>query len=208
VKYAAIAVLAALALAGCARVYVPPAVDLAPHEVIGLIEFKSDTRGDLTEYVTQKFIEAITEDQSDIRIVELGDQATVLAAVGQASLGPDAYRAIADRYKVKTVLTGELKVSSPRSSCNVGPGLDFASFETKVSARLIARLVEAGTGATVWSNSGSDERTVAGVSKFGDSFSFNAEDPDEAYGDLARTLCRRVTRDFRHTTRRSCCGRK
>jgi hypothetical protein len=69
---------------------------------------------------------------------------------------------------------------------------------------LIAKLVETGSGATLWSNSGDDERTVAGVSKFGSSFSFGADDPEHAYGDLARSLCRKVTRDFRHSWRHKC----
>jgi len=194
--------IAMLALAGCARVYVPPAIDLRPQEVIGIIEFRSDSKGELAGFVTQKFIEAVTEDQTDIGIVELGKQAEVLEAVGESHLGPDAYKAIADKYDVNTVFTGTLDVSEVNPSCAFGPG--YASFEGKVNARLAARLVATRTGATVWSNSGRDERTVAGVEKFGSSFSFNAEDPEEAYGQMARSLCRRVTHDFRHTWRRKC----
>jgi hypothetical protein len=198
--------IAALLLGGCARVYVPPAIDLKPHEVIGLIKFRSETRGNLTDYVTQKFIESVTEDQQEIRIVELGDEAAVLAAVGETNLGPDAFKAIGDKYDVNTVFTGTLSVSEANPSCAFGPG--YASFEAKVNARLVARLVETATGATVWSNSGREERTVAGVSKFGSDFSFSAEDPEEAYGDLARSLCHRVTKDFRRTSKNTCCGMK
>jgi len=195
---------AVLVLAGCARIYVPPAIDLDPYQVIGLIEFSSDTKGDLTEYVTQRFIESITEDQEELRIVELGDEATVLAAIDQASLGPDAFKAIGEKYDVNTVFTGVLNVSDVTPSISIGPGFGIASFEAKVNARLIARLVETETGATLWTNSGTEERTVAGVSKFGSTFSFDAQDPEHAYGDLARGLCRKVTRDFRHTWRNKC----
>ena len=201
-RNAALAVAVALLLAGCARVYVPPAIDLGPHEVIGLIEFKSNSKGDLAKFVTEKFIDVVVEDQSDIRIVELGTEAEVLEAVGESRLGPDAYKAIADKYDVNTVFTGTLDVSEVNPSCAFGPG--YASFEAKVNARLAARLVETATGATVWSNSARDERTIAGVEKFGPDFMFNAEDPEKAYGDLARTLCRRITHDFRHTTRTKC----
>jgi len=200
--------IAALLLAGCARIYVPPAIDLKPHEVIGLIEFKSDTKGDLTEYVTQKFMESITEDQDELRIVELGDEATVLAATNQTALGPDAYGAIADKYHVNTVFTGELRVSDVRPSLSIGPGFSFASFEAKVSANLVARLVQTATGVTLWSNSGKAEHTVGGVTKAGSYFSFSAEDPEEAYGDLAHGLCYKVTRDFRHTWKHKCWCRK
>jgi hypothetical protein len=191
-----------LALAGCARVYVPPAIDLGPHEVIGLIEFGSDAKGDLAEFVTRKFIKAVTQDQSDISIVELGDEKAVLEAVGLTHLGPDAFRAIGEKYNLNTVFTGKLNVSEVKPSCAFGPG--YASFEGKVNARLTAKLVKTATGGTLWSNSARDERTVAGVQTFGSSFSFDAEDPEEAYGKMARHLCRRVTRDFRHTYRRKC----
>ena len=195
-----------LALAGCARVYVQPAIDLHPREVIGLVQFNTDTKGELAKLVTQKFIEAVTEDQTDIKIVELGDEAGVLTAVNQTRLGPEAFKAIGDKYNLKTVFTGELDASGVNPSCAFGPG--YASFEAKVNARLAAKLVETVTGATVWSNSAREERGVAGVDKSGSSFSFNAEDPEQAYGDMARSLCRTITRDFRgHWEHRGCCGR-
>ena len=193
--------IAALLLGGCASVYVPPAIDLKPREVIGIVEFKSDTKGDLSEFVTQKFIQSITEDQ-DLRIVELGDEKTVLEAIGLTHLGPDAFKAIGEKYNLTTVFTGTLDVTEATPSCAFGPG--YASFEAKVNARLAARLVETATGATLWNNSARDERTVAGVEQFGNNFSFNAEDPEKAYGDLARSLCRKITHDFRHTTRQKC----
>jgi hypothetical protein len=192
-------------LGGCARIYVPPAIDLKPREVIGLIEFKSDARGDLPGYVTQKFMESITQDQMEVRIVELGDEAKVLAAVGQTSLGPDAYKAIGDKYNVQTLFIGSLNVSDVKPSLSIGPGFDFASLEAKVNATLAAKLVETATGATLWTNSGRAEHTVGGVTKAGAFFSFSAEDPEESYGALARELCHKVTRDFRHSWKHKCC---
>jgi hypothetical protein len=201
VRNAALVVAVALLFTGCARVYVPPAIDLKPQEVIGIIQFKTDAKGDLGEFVTQKFIQSITQDQ-DLRIVELGDEKAVLEEVGLTHLGPDAFKAIGEKHDLNTVFTGNLDVTEATPSCGFGPG--YATFEAKVNARLAARLVETATGATVWSNSARDERTVAGVEKFGSSFSFNAEDPEKAYGDMARSLCRRITHDFRHTTRQKC----
>jgi len=194
---------AVLALAGCARVYVPPAVEMTPNEAIGIIVFRSDAKGDLAEFVTEKFIQSVTEDQ-DVMIVELGDEAAVLEAVGQTRLGPDAFKAIGEKYEVNAVFTGTLNVSGVKPSINIGPNFSIASFEAKVNARLAAKLVETGAGATLWSNSGEDERTVAGVSKLGSWFSFEADDPEHAYGDLARSLCRKVTSDFRHSWRHKC----
>ena len=193
----------ALLFAGCARVYVQPAIDLKPHEVVGIIQFKTDAKGDLGEFVTQKFIQSVTEDQDEIKLVELGTEKDVLEAVGMTHLGPDAYKAIGEKYDLNTVFTGNLDVTEATPSCGFGPG--YASFEAKVNARLTARLVETGGGATIWSNSARDERTVAGIEKFGHDFSFNAEDPEKAYGDMARSLCRQITHDFRgHWEHRGC----
>ncbi len=193
----------ALLFTGCARVYVPPAIDLKPHEVIGIIQFKTDAKGDLGEFVTRKFIQSITEDQPEIRLVELGDEKAALEAVGLAHLGPDAFKAMGKKYDLNTIFTGNLDVTEATPSCVFVPG--YANVEAKVNARLTAKLVETRTGATVWSNSARDERTVAGVEKFGHEFAFKAEDPEEAYGEMARSLCRRITHEFRgHWESRGC----
>ena len=202
-----VSVAALLLLAACARVYVAPAVDLKPHATIGIIEFNCSTKGSLGQLTTRKFMEAITADQTDVGIVELGDEATVLAAVHQPGLGPEAMQAIGEKYDVQSVFTGSVTISDVTPSLYIGPGLAFASFEAKVNATLIARLVSTSNSATVWTNSGTDQRTVGGVSKIGSAFSFDAKDPEQAYGELVSSLTRKVTRDFRHSWRHKCCGR-
>ncbi len=191
-----------LLFAGCARVYVQPAIDLRPHEVIGIIQFKTNAKGDLGQFVTQKFIQSITEDQAYVKVVELGDEQAALEAVGMTHLGPDAFLALGEKYNLNSVFTGDLEVTEASPSCMFGPGV--ASVEAKVNARLTARLVETGTGATLWSRSARDERDVAGVQRFGNTMSFNAKDPEEAYGEMARSLCRRITHDFRGTWQHRC----
>jgi hypothetical protein len=197
VRTATLIVAVAMLFTGCARVYVPPAVDLHPHVVVGIIQFKTDARGDLGEFVTEKFIRAVTKDQPDIQIVELGTQEDVLEAVGMTHLGPNAYVAIGDKYSLNALFTGNLDVTEASPSCIFTPG--YASVEVKVNARLSARLVDIATGGTIWSNSARDERTVAGVSKFGRGLSFQAEDQEKAYGEMAHNLCWQITRDFRST---------
>jgi hypothetical protein len=200
-------VTAALLLAGCARVFVPPSFDLKPHEALGLIDVKCPSAGDLADVVTQKLLESAAEEQIGIQVVEIGDERTALSAVARTELGPETYQALGDKYGIKSIFLGQLTVSDVKPSIFIGPGLDFASLSATVSATLAVRLVQTTNGATIWSKSASSEQTVAGVSKFGSSFSFQAEDPDEAYGELARRLARQVTRDFRHSWRFKCWGR-
>ena len=139
----------ALGAVSCKRVMVPPAVDLLQHEVLGIVELAVNEQGKLAPYATRKFVQAITEDQKGIRIVELGRKADVLAEVGKAALS--------------------------------------------------VRLVETGLGATVWSGSARDKRQVGNVTVFRDFFSFDAQDPEAAYGPLVQSLVRNAARDFRVT---------
>jgi hypothetical protein len=191
-----------LALAtGCSKVIIPPAFDLQPHEVIGLVEFRMTNQGQLGQLTTRRFIQAVTEDQPGIRIVELGNETDVLAAVGADRLDPDALKAIGRKYDLRSVFLGEVAVSDIKPRIDIGPGLAFASFRADVDATLSARLVETGSAATIWSGSSADSRTIGEVSKFGSSFSFDARDPETAYGALVSALVYGATNDFRETWR-------
>jgi hypothetical protein len=204
-KRALMAICAVLLLAGCARVMIPPAVDLTTHETIGIIEFRCASQGNLAPYATRRFIQDITIDQKNIGVVELGSEPQALAAVGKTLLDPDAFRALGEKYGVRTIFQGEITISDVKPHISIGPGLSFASFSADVDASLQARLVETATGATVWSGSGTDRQTIGGVSKFGSVFSFDAKDPETAYGALVRSLVRKSTADFRNTWKCRCC---
>ena len=197
--------LAAALMAGCARVYVDPVMDLKPREVVGIVEFKLTNQGQLGPLTTRRFMQAVTEDQPGIRIVELGTEAQVLAAVGQDRLGPEALKAIGEKYNLQTVFLGDVAVSDVKPRIEIGPNLAFASFKADVDASLSTRLVETGTGATVWSGSGTDRKTVGEVSVFGSSFAFDARDPEAAYGALVSALVYKATTEFRKTSHWKCC---
>jgi hypothetical protein len=204
-RYLPIICAAALLLTGCARVYVRPAFDLKPHEAIGIVDVKC-TSGNLTDVTTEKLIESMSEDQIGIQTVELGDESQLLSDVRLDSFGPDAYKAIGAKYDVGSVLLSQLTVSSVKPSFHIGPHLGTATMSAKVTAILTATLVQTSDGATIWTKSGKAERKVGGVTKAGGVYSFQAEDPDAAYGDLGLTLAHQVTRDFRHSWKCWCFG--
>ena len=197
----ALAGLAVLLLAGgCVkRVMVPPVIDLKAHEGIGLIEVKPNTDGKLDRYVTHKFLQAITEDQRDAQIFELGTAAKVLADVQKTELDMEAVKAACEKYGVKSIVTGELFVSDVRPKIDVGFGLSSLRVKADVEANLTAKLFDAG-GATIWTGSSQAKETVGEVGIFGGGhFSFDAKDPESAYGPLIRSLVHRATRDYRVT---------
>ena len=191
-------------LSGCGqKVMVPPRIDLKEHEVVGIIEFDSPSEGELEEYATRKFTEAIRRDQGMVRIVQLGSETVVLEGVGRDRLDQITFKALGERHDVNTIITGELVVSDIRPDLTITPGFGFASLAAEVDATLSVQMVETNSGASIWSTSASATERVGEVSLFGgEHFSFDAEDPDDAYGKLVDALVKKTTEDFRVTWKR------
>ena len=63
-----------------------------------------------------------------------------------------------------------------------------------MDAILMAKLYETGRSATVWTASAKERKTVAHVTVFsGSDVLFNADDPEEAYGNMVKDLIKKVT---------------
>ena len=189
---------------GCgSRVMIPPMIDLKQYEVVGIIEFESSSEGELASYTTKKFMEAIRRDQGVIRIVELGSMDEVLSAIGSDILNQATFKALGEKYEVSTIITGELTISDVRPDITIVPGFSYMSFAAEVDAILSSKMVETTTGASLWISTARETRRVGQVSIFGgEHFSFDADDPDKAYGKLIDALVESVSEDFRVTWRR------
>ena len=189
---------------GCgSKVMVPPRIDLREHEVIGIINFTFSSKGNLGDFATRKFTEAARQDQGLVRIIPLGSEPEILKTIGYEQLNQAAIKAIGEDQNLKTILTGELVVSDIRPNIQITPGLGFLSISAEVDATLSVQMFETSTGASLWSSSASDTRTVGNISIFGGkNFAFDAKDPEKAYGNLINSLVTQVTRDFRVSWRR------
>lgn len=184
------------------RVMVPPRIDLLDHEIIGIIEFESSNEGELGPLTTRKFTQAIREDQGMVRIIDLGTEKEVLRHIGHDKLDVKAFKAIGQEFDVQTVFTGELVISDIRPNISIISGLVHMGLSAEVDATLTSQMVETSTGASVWSSSSSATKEVGHVSVSGDIFSFDAEEPEKAYGELVDVLVYETTRDFRVTWQR------
>lgn len=186
------------------KVMVPPRIDLKQHEVVGIIDFECDKKGDLAPFTTRKFTEAIRRDQEMIRIISLGTVAEVLRDIGHDKLSKAAFQAIGEEYDVATVFTGDLFISDVRPDISIA--LLFVagmSVSAEVDATLEAQMVETESGASLWSTSVSKTREIGNVTIWeGGGFGFDAEDPERAYGKLVNALVEDASRDFRVTWRR------
>jgi hypothetical protein len=203
-----IAVLAGIVLSaqGCGShtlVQIPPRIDLTRHEILGVVEFASTAEGSLPAYTTSSFIEEMRADQGMIRVVELGPEDALLSSVGKTQLDREAFQAIGEQHGLTTIVVGDLDVSGVRPAISIRRGLSGISAAADVDARLGVRMIEVASGASIWSRSAEATRRVGHVNVLGGGFDFDADDPEEAYGDLVQALVQVVTEDFKvHWERR------
>ncbi|MGH7341420.1 MAG: hypothetical protein ACREKH_13100 [Candidatus Rokuibacteriota bacterium] len=192
-----------LGTASCNRrpvqtVMVPPLIDLKSHEIIGIVEFASTSRGKLGPLVTSRFTEWARRDQGLVRIVDVGSQDQALRSVGRDRWDAEAVRALGQKHGVQTILTGELTISNVRPDVRVSASLRSGEVSAMVDATLAVQMFESASGASIWSSSGRATQGVGHISVFGGKgFAFDAKNPEEAYGGLVDTLVDQVTSDFR-----------
>ena len=193
-------ILFALALStGCGpKVAVPPTVDLSEYRTIGFIAFNSKTEGNFDEYFNERLLQEISIAQPRVELVELGTAAELLDEIGYRRLDRDAIAEIGRIYELDAVITGTLDISDIKPNVHVFRILSDFAVNADVEAKITARLVTTGRGATVWAATARDRKNVAHLSvRAGRPFFLYAKNPDEAYGKLVDAIVRRVTRDLR-----------
>ena len=182
---------------------VPPRIDLTQHDVIGVIEINSSSKGELGPLATRRFTDQARRDQDLVRIVAIGTEADALASVGGSRLDRETLKAIGRKHGVQTILIGELTVSDIKPNVRISSVLDSGSVTATVNATLAVQMIEAASGASIWSASARASDSVGHISVFGGgNVVFDAQDPDQAYGGLIDSLVNRATYDFQITWER------
>ncbi len=188
------------AACGGKRVLVPPRLDLAPFQRVGLVTFTvENAEGSLGEFATQRFTTQIFRAQRGVEVLELGDQERLLRELDVDQLDAAAIRAIGDEHGVPAVFMGTLVVSDVKPRAAI---LGIPRLEAEVSVALTIRLRTTASGATTWSRSARATERVAGLAIVGGRPVFSAQDPEDAYGDLVDYLIGEVTRDLWPTYRK------
>ncbi len=184
------------ACGGSQKVLVPPRVDLKPYGTLGMIQLESNAKGNLADYTSQRVLRALQEAQPGTPVVELGTMQNALGSIGRSSLDMEAVKLLGTKYGIGALITGKLEVEKVKPSVNIATLITEMSVSAYVEATLTAKLVETGTGATVWSNAAQGREKVAAVGIMGGDTYFNAKDPERAYGALVKHLVRLVSDDF------------
>ena len=183
---------------GGSKVMLPPKINLKSYDTIGLVAFSTNTKGNLAQFATQRFVESLQSAQAGVRILELGDEEKVLQSVQENEFTLKTITAVGKLYEVDALFIGQLNVSDIKPDVDLSTVLKTLSADAEVEATLTTRLYETRDAATIWTDSSRRRETIAHVTlATGGVGDFNASDPEAAYGRLVDGLVLDVTRDFR-----------
>jgi hypothetical protein len=187
---------ALVSFAGCASrspaEYVPPRLDLARYEALGIAEFSASRKSDLGTAATEEFVASVHSAQPGTPVLELG----ALGARGK--LTPEAIRELAAREHLSAVFVGEVTESESKPRVAFDPSYGTASASAERKAKITVRLLDGASGATMWS--ATSERTIPVVALDGSLrgiSSVRTTPADEARAILVRDLVNDVTYDLR-----------
>lgn len=200
-KDLAVMLLSLGALCGCSStvlVPVPPRIDLKSYETIGVIEFSSNSSRATNAHATRQLQEQIQAAQPGTRFIELGNREAVLAALGARQLDVAALRKVGEKFAVAAIFLGEITYSEPKTDIQLNDltRLDGA-LRAEIRGDIFSRLVEARTGATVWTRSAWVRKPIGRVSvsaEHGVSAAMSKSDPRE---EMVPALVYQLTHDFR-----------
>lgn len=179
------------------QVQVPPRIELSRWPTLGIVEFRELAEPELASLATTQFVQMLHAAQPGTPILELGSAARVLAEVGHTELDFEAARAIGERYGVDAIFTGELVFDAPKPRVSVGDAFESVAARADVTGRLAVRLLDARSGASVWSDSSNGSAPVAqfGMAE-GTGPVLDVSDPRDARLDLVGSLVYAQRYDF------------
>jgi hypothetical protein len=202
----AMLVMLAAVVCGCSHtvtVQVPPRVDLKPYTTLGIIDFGTNGERGSAAQATRRFQEQVQEAQPGTRFIELGNREAVLAAVGAREIDPAALRKIGEKYGVAAVFLGDVVYSEPKTDIKVSDIYKLeGAMRSEVRGDISSRLLETGSGASVWTRTAWAKRQLGNLSvsaERGVSGGLSQNNPRE---EMVPALVYQITHDFRPTTAR------
>jgi hypothetical protein len=182
---------------GCARyatVEYPPVIEL--RSMVGIITFDV-LEGDpaRADDATHRFIASLQRAQPGTLVLELGTKTEVLKRVGAHELDPAAFEAIGKIAGVDAVLSGSVRMKSPRPQVDVA-GLTRIRTMVNIDASMKAAIHETRKGAMLWTNGASGSWNLGGVDATGKIITGGMADPARKHTEIVAELVRVTTRDL------------
>jgi hypothetical protein len=192
-----------LALSACGAHYaqVPARLNLEPYGRVGLVTFSTEQpdKQQWSTLATRQFAEALLESQSHVELIELPVTDSTVRALAAADDPSPLLAAIARDRHLPAVFLGHLTVSGVKPRGGLIGAASGLKVRAEVSAQLSVRLLNTGTGGTVWRSSSMANGTVGQVAVADAAPSVGMRNPDDAYGQLVGEVVHNVTRDLRPT---------
>ena len=127
----------------------------------------------------------------------------MLAAVGGRQLDALTLKKIGEKYGVTAVFLGDIVYSEPRMDVRVSDVYKLeGGMRAEVKGEIYSRLMETGTGASVWSNSAWAKKQIGAVSITAEQGVSGAVSKSNPRDDMLPTLVYQLTHDFRPTSMR------
>lgn len=198
-----------LSIGGCGSsryvtVRVPPQVDLTSYEVVGVIGFKSNADASIDQYATQRLQSTIQSAQLGTRLLELGIEESVLAAIGASQLDADAIKRIGTKFGVAALFHGHITYSEPNMKIGgvTDPSIAQGSVRADMRGEMFVKLLETKTSASIWSNSSWATKQIGGVSVSSAGEVSGAMRSSNPRQEMVPTLVSEVVTGLRETTAR------
>lgn len=185
--------------ASTVSVYHPPRFDLTTMGRLGIITFSDNAQPSVAEYATREFQGKIQTAQVGIPIVEMGTETEVLESIGSSRLDPEAFKKIAQQYKVAALFSGSVIYSDIKTKVDLKDITELnGSVKTTLSGTLSVKFVETESGATLWSDSTTWNRKLGNIKLNKNSgVSLGLDGYDDAYRKLIPDMAHDVTHIFR-----------
>lgn len=183
-----------------------PKLDLTQYEQVGVVSFTlENVKGSIGKLATQYFREEISNAQSKVQILDLGDLDIVLDAVNQEVLDAATIKAIGAYFKVSAIFVGTISASNLREISSIY-GSNGGGHIAECKVVFTTKLFSTKTGDRLWWQSKSWHRTfgMGGTSSIGieDGMPYFIERyAEKFYGEFVSRQIHRLTADFRSTFR-------
>ncbi len=197
----AITYLIILSISGCSYFALfSPEVALDRYQRVGVINFTSESKGNLNQILTQTFLKEIRKASKKALIIELGDEGKLLESVNEKEMNPAAIIGIAKKYALDAIVTGKTVIYDVKPNIEVSE-LRAIRAKFDIDASLSVNLIDAKNVITVWSDSVRERKTVTPVNTYPvkDTIGvfFDEKASEEAHKGLSEALVQDIIHKLR-----------